>query len=144
MIGPDGLEKYRKTKNKPTEQFMNESGGIIQTDGNKAIESKKTAYIGRYKKPFDSIVIGDADGKIVKAIHKVIDGQKGKNVALYIWACIEIGWITKPTFTQVQDEFGDIGNKSGFNKYLANNGLFTEEEKTGAQNALKRVLSTLK
>lgn len=48
---------------------------------------------------------------------------------------IQIGWITKPTFKAVTDEFGDIGNRSNYNKYI-NGDRFTKDEIEGMKNAL--------
>ena len=40
-----------------------------------------------------------------------------------------------PTFTQVAEEFGDIGTQQGFTKYL-NENQFTKDEIEGAINSL--------
>jgi hypothetical protein len=53
---------------------------------------------------------------------------------LIILAAIKKGWLTKPTYTQVKNEFKDIGCKTGYNKYL-NENLFTKEEIEGAINS---------
>ena len=57
--------------------------------------------------------------------------QKGQDATLIILACIKKGWMAKPTYTQVKNEFGDIGSKTGFNKYLKES-MFTQEEIEGA------------
>ena len=59
LIGPDGLDEYRKSQNekncnsqnKPTEPFVPDSGKVIQTDKIKASEGKKTADNGTLELP---------------------------------------------------------------------------------------------
>ena len=51
------------------------------------------------------------------------------------FSTIQIGWITKPTFKAVEDEFGDIGNRSNYNKYI-NEDRFTNDEIDGMKNTL--------
>lgn len=62
-------------------------------------------------------------------------GKKGKEAALTIKVAIQIGWITKPTFKAVENEFGDIGNRSNYNKYI-NEDRFTNDEIDGMKNTL--------
>ncbi len=96
----------------------------------------KTIGKGRPKKPFKDNLIDDAEGKKLQKLHLLIDGRKGKAVSLVILASIKKGWlIEKPTFTQVKDEFGDIGTQQGFANYLDEN-KFTKEELEGAINSL--------
>ena len=75
-------------------------------------------------------LIGDNHTKerTLKILHRLIDGRKGKDVALAIIACQSKGLITTPTFKQVHDEFGDIGHRSGYSKYVNNKKAFTEDE----------------
>ena len=51
-------------------------------------------------------------------MHRLIDGKIGKDVAIIIGALIDQGVILKPTFKQVENEFGNIGNRSGYNRYI--------------------------
>lgn len=81
---------------------------------------------GRKSGPFANRIISNEKESILKELHAMIDGKKGKDVALIIRAAMGVGWITKPTYTEVLEEFGNIGNKSGFNKYR--NYIFKEEE----------------
>lgn len=96
---------------------------------------KPTRGRGRPKETFKDKMIDDADGSKLQKIHTKIDGKKGKDAALIILACIKKGWLTKPTYTQVKNEFGDIGCKTGYNNYL-NENKFTKEELEGAKNSL--------
>ena len=90
---------------------------------------------GRPTKPIASNMIDDANGCKLQRIHVVMNGKKGKEAALVILACIEKGWMHKPTYTQVVNEFGDIGTQQGFTSYL-NKDKFSEEERDGAINSL--------
>ncbi len=110
-------------------------GAVILPDVNNN-EAKKTRGRGRPKETFKDKLIGDAEGEKLQKLHLLIDGRKGKAVSLVILASIKKGWlIEKPTFTQVKDEFGDIGTQQGFANYLDEN-KFTKEELEGAINSL--------
>lgn len=74
---------------------------------------------GRPGKTFKDLMLNDKDGEHLKKIHALMKGKNGKDAALIMLACIGKGWITKPTYTQVKEEFGDIGSRQGFSKYLA-------------------------
>lgn len=65
----------------------------------------------------------------LKKLHTLIAGRKGKDVAIVLTACIRLGLIIKPTFTEVQNEFGEIGAESGYNHYMRGN--LTEDEISG-------------
>lgn len=95
----------------------------------------KAGKRGRPKTNFASMMIGDENGGRLARIHEVMKGKRGKGVALIILACIKKGWIQKPTFTQVAEEFGDIGAQQGFTKYLYEK-WFTKDEIEGAINSL--------
>ena len=75
--------------------------------------------------------------KLLTKLHSLIEGKKGKDVALVIALCVQLSKITKPTFTQVKNEFGDIGNKSGYNRYVANLKLYTDNEIIGMKHMLE-------
>lgn len=65
----------------------------------------------------------------LKKLHTLIAGRKGKDVAIVLTTCVRLGLIIKPTFTEVQNEFGEIGAESGFNHYMSGN--LTEDEIKG-------------
>ncbi len=90
---------------------------------------------GRPKETLKEKMINDADGSKLQKVHTVMNGKKGKDAALIVIACIKKGWMQKPTFTQVKEEFGDIGTQQGFTKYL-NESCFAKDEIEGAINSL--------
>lgn len=98
-------------------------------------QPKPTRGKGRPKKTLKDKMIDDANGQKLQKMHTKLDGKNGKDAALIILACIKKGWLTKPTYTQVKNEFGDIGSKTGYNNYL-NANKFTREELEGAINSL--------
>ncbi len=95
---------------------------------------KPTRMRGRPKKPFKNMMMDDADGSKLQKVKTIMHGKDGKEAALIIKACVQKGWMCKPTYKQVKDEFGDIGCRSGFNKYMSGN--LTKEEIDGAINSL--------
>lgn len=104
-------------------------------------EHKSIKGKGRPPKKLKDRMINDADGSKLQKIHKVMDGKTGRDAALIILACIKMGWMLKPTFPEVKKEFGNIGSRQGFNKYLKgkqdiNEKQFTEDEMEGAMNSL--------
>ena len=98
--------------------------------------TKPTRGRGRPKETFSDKMEDEEKKSRLEKIHKAMKGRIGKDAALIILACIELGWITKPTYTQVKNEFGEIGAKSGFNNYLKAS-RFTKEEIDGAKESLK-------
>lgn len=98
-------------------------------------QPKPTRGKGRPQDTFKDKMIDDANGSKLQKIHTKLDGKKGKDAALIILACIEKGLIMRPTYTQVKNEFGDVGSKTGYNRYL-NKAWFTKEELEGAKNSL--------
>ena len=90
---------------------------------------------GRPKETLKDKMVNDVDGSRLAKVHTVMNGKKNKDAALIILACIKKGWMLKPTFTQVEEEFGDIGVQQGFTKYL-NGNQFTKDEIEGAINSL--------
>lgn len=87
------------------------------------------------KKTFKDRVIAKNKEETLNKLHSLIDGKRGKNVALVVVASVEMGLIEKPTYKEVKSEFGDIGAESGYNKYL-NKAKFTSIEYEGIKTRL--------
>ena len=83
---------------------------------------------------FESCILINGKEQLLEKLHKLIDGKKGKFVANVIKACCGIGFIVKPTYTQVRNEFGDIGAKSGYNKYMSEQ--YNNEDSESIKKAL--------
>lgn len=83
---------------------------------------------------FESCLIDDDISKL-EALRNIMNGKKGKEAALVIKVAVKIGWITKPTYQAVVNEFGDIGHRSNYNKYI-NENKFTNDEIEGMKAKL--------
>lgn len=139
-IGLNWRLTYQERENiKSTrEALYKELTQFIKPQQKQAEQQETTKLIrgkGRPKETLKDKMIDDVNGEKLKMLHTKLDGKKGKDVSLIILAAIKKGWLTKPTYTQVKNEFKDIGCKSGYNRYL-NENMFTKEEIEGAINSL--------
>lgn len=91
---------------------------------------------GRRSRPFNDFIINGICN--LDALHKAISNKTGREVALIIQAAIRKGWITKPTYNSVVSEFGNVGHRSNFNRYL-NGKSFTDVEIEGAMAILDKL-----
>lgn len=92
---------------------------------------------GRRSQPFLEVIITQPKEKTLNLLHTLIDGKHGKGAIIFLFAAIKNGLITKPTSTQILNEFGRIGNKSLIAKYLNfEHPLYTNNEISGATRAL--------
>lgn len=126
--------------NEPHRERTSEAQSLNPEPEQTALEPQReqqtpTRGKGRPKETLKDKMIDDADGQKLQKIHSKLKGKKGKDAALIVLACIKKGWLTKPTYTQVKNEFGDIGSKTGFDRYLQEQ-RFTKEEIEGAINSL--------
>lgn len=126
------MEDNRITDNSPKLGFLcplfYEDDNVItdaETNQQEAIKqpvaSKPQQKVKRGRKviPFADCLLAPDKLQHLKKLHSLIDGRKGKDVALVIKASMQLGWLlSKPTFTQLQNEFGDIGNVSGYNHQM--------------------------
>ena len=122
ILGFDNLQEV-SSKDIQLDSIIN-----LQEEHHKAEPSKR----GRQTRPFVAYL---TKGDLV-SLHKAMDGKAGKDAALIIRTAIQGGLISKPTFTAVEKEFGHVGNRSGFNKYMSDKYFFTEDEITGAKKQL--------
>lgn len=98
--------------------------------------STQTKGRGRPKKPFKDMMINDTDGKKLQRLHAIMKGKKGKGAALIVLAAVKKGWLQKPTFAQIEEEFGNIGTRQSITTYLHEE-KFTKGEIEGAVNSLE-------
>lgn len=59
-----------------------------------------------------------ADEIVLQALHAKADGTKGKLFAYTIYAAVKADLIIKPQYNQCVSEFGKIGNRQGYYKYI--------------------------
>lgn len=55
---------------------------------------------------------------VLKRLHSLVDGKRGKEVAMVMRAAMAAGLITRPSYGDVAAEFGEIGNRAGYNRYM--------------------------
>ena len=56
--------------------------------------------------------------RVLKLLHDYIDGKNGSAICLPLLAVIRLGKMTKPTHTQIINEFGEVITKSLYNAYM--------------------------
>lgn len=92
---------------------------------------------------FESYVISKDSirkAKIISVLHDLIDGKKGKWVALVIRCSIDNGLITRPKHIDLITEFGNVIKESNYKKYLST--TTTPKEKVISDiNIIERHLS---
>lgn len=88
----------------------------------KQIQARPTRQAGRPSKPFNDYLIGSEEEKkeTLRILHGVVKGKYGRDAVLFFVAAMEAGKLLKPTHTAVETEFGNIGNRQVFNKYIGN------------------------
>lgn len=67
----------------------------------------------------DCMLLQDDEQKneLLKKLHELIDGKKGRRVALVILVCEAMGLMTNPGHAVMMKEFGYIGARSGYNRF---------------------------
>ena len=87
--------------------------------GSSLVTKEQSKQPQQNKKPsFSDCILANNKDEYLKGLHGLIDGNVGKFVAMVIQAAIETKGIVRPSSTQVKDEFGNIGNISGYNNYM--------------------------
>lgn len=137
--GDDGLEEIKDSHRITIEQQKQndrlfEAMGVIEAYKDK-MEQPQQVKASKSKKTFKDKVMAENKEEVLKKLHSLIDGKRGKNVALVIVASVEMGLIQKPTYKEVKSEFGDIGAESGYNNYLDRD-KFTSVEYEGIKTRL--------
>lgn len=56
--------------------------------------------------------------ELLAMLHRLIHGKRGKAVALVLYACMELGYMTRPTKGELLAAFGIVGSGESINKYL--------------------------
>ena len=135
LVGERCIEVISVGKDKDIAQFLREATERLRNAGANSVVKKEILKRGRRSKPFKDYLQND-DGSKLQTLHDVMSGKGGKEVALVIKVAIQIGWITKPTYKAVADEFGNIGNRSNYNKYI-NGDKFTSDEIVGIKAKLQ-------
>ncbi len=75
------------------------------------------------------------------ALDKLMQGRKGKKAALAIYCAAKQGLITETDYNSVADRFGDIGSRSGYNRYMGNPQRFTDLEIESTTNFIQSLIT---
>lgn len=96
-------------------------------------------------KTFRDSIAGNIDAdELIAKLHTLMDNRSGKSAIVYLVACRDLGKITlNPTYTQVINEFPQIGCKPNYHKYIKipdspNFAKYTKVELEAAKKALSR------
>ena len=74
-------------------------------------------------------------GDLLAMLHRLIDGRRGKAVALVLYACMELGYMTRPTQGELLDEFDMIGSWESVCKYLRGGAYMLDRKEVEAVKA---------
>ena len=122
---------------KPAES-PNHSKDVILLDGKQENADQQPKKKGKPVKSFKDKMVDDVDGKKLQKIHSVMSGKTGKDAVLIVYACFNNGWVvSKPSYTAVKDEFGEVVCKSQYDGYWKGaKDIFTEQEIDGVKKNL--------
>ena len=120
---PQQLEQPQDDGVCPADSDTLSVGGVSPEDGKEdgkqpQQQEQPQKKRGRSAKSFSDCILANNKDEYLKGLHGLIDGNVGKFVAMVIQAAIETKGIVRPSSTQVKDEFGNIGNISGYNNYM--------------------------
>lgn len=107
-------------------------------DGKQENADQQPKKKGKPVKSFKDKMVDDVDGKKLQKIHSVMSGKTGKDAVLIVYACFDNGWVvSKPSYTAVKDEFGEVVCKSQYDGYWKGaKDIFTEQEIDGVKKNL--------
>lgn len=82
---------------------------------------------GSSRKPFKDYILSTEEAdNLLKVFHSLIDGKSGVNVYRILYAAMKGGYINKPSFNAVKNEFSFSGSESGYNRFFKQT-LFPED-----------------
>ncbi len=70
------------------------------------------------RKTFEEYIIHPGKSKVIEVLGRLLQGKRNKEAVVIIIAAMNAGYIIKPTHASVQQQFGDIGTKSNFNRII--------------------------
>ncbi len=88
---------------------------------NEPKEQNQQVTNGRPKTPpFRSLMYGTEQEKdeYLRILKILMQGVKGKDAAIIMRACMELGIVSHPPYKAVIGEFGNIGSDTGYNNYM--------------------------
>lgn len=84
------------------------------------LKAREASGLGRPQhKTFADIVVSSHRQERLSHLHEIMEGRRGKEAAFVMQVAHRICWLyERPSFESVEKEFGAIGAKSNFYKYL--------------------------
>ena len=73
---------------------------------------------GRPTRSIREYILSDDKENLLDSMHSLIDEKKGKEAVLIIMASVAIGYMTKPSYNAITDEFGKLCSSSRYNKIM--------------------------
>lgn len=96
-----------------------------------------TAKPKRTAKPVRKLqILHPQPDKMLAKLGSLICGHKGRQVALAVQCAVEEGHMLMPSFAELQQQFGHIGSRQGYQQYI-NSRKFSDSEKTAVKKFLK-------
>lgn len=84
-------------------------------EGSAAARVASTMGRGKRQTGFRDYISHENKEGVMEALRPLIEGTKGKMLAAYIEAAVELGILAKqPTFPEIKEAFGNVGGKSSF------------------------------
>lgn len=80
--------------------------------------------------------------KQLETLHFFMDDKAGRRSAFYLYAAIEAGWLHRPSFWAIRQEFPNIGKESNINDYLAHP-TCSDNQVAAAQQAMEKHFSEI-
>lgn len=81
-------------------------------------------------------ILHPAPQTLLAKLHTLIDGHKGRRVALAVRCAVEEGHLMLPTFAALQREFGNIGSRQGYQQYMRSH-KFSDSEVAAVKKYLQ-------
>ena len=78
---------------------------------------------------------------LLRKLHSLIYGRKGRQVALVVRYAVEDGYMMMPTFAAMQREFGAIGSRQGYQHYLNSQNFLTTASSLPSRSSWRAALS---
>ena len=116
----------------------------IKTENSTKNDKEKQENVEKTQRTFADYLHHKNKKALIEKLHELLDGQKGKNVAIVIKALTELAYINikgNELYRVMQGEFGEIGAISNINDFLnpEKKQYLTETDIKGTVEILKKV-----
>ncbi len=118
------LDPSCESKSDVAERICSEVGGAVgrhikrTTEKLRGCASQVPKEKSSPRKSFEEYIIHPDKSKVIEVLGRLLQGKRNKEAVVIIIAAINGGYIIKPTYASVQQQFGDIGTKSNYNRII--------------------------